>query len=253
MAKNIFTSALAAEGMTGRLEQLARSIFQQESGSGTNPAANKVNYAGASGPMQIIPSTFKSVADKDWDIANPEHNMRAGLRYIKEMDKLSGGDSALTAAGYYGGPGGLRKAKAGIAVSDPKNPNAPTTLEYAKQVTGRMGKGQPVLATGQETAVPVAIPNTEVPREGGMPAELLALDERLAAIQAAQANSVQAQAPQVAQVPEWEAMRQAMPETSPVASMGNYGAPMTMPQFVMPQLANNGVNFSQFKSLRGRA
>jgi hypothetical protein len=60
------------------------------------------------------------------------------------MYDKSGGDLNLTAAGYYGGPGGMQKAKQGVAVSDPRNPNAPTTLEYAKQVTERQGKNKNV-------------------------------------------------------------------------------------------------------------
>jgi hypothetical protein len=47
---------------------------------------------------------------------------------------MAGGDEKAAAAGYYGGPGGLFKAKQGIAVRDPKNPNAPDTLQYGEQV-----------------------------------------------------------------------------------------------------------------------
>ena len=124
MAKtnNLFEEALKAEGITGQLADVARSIYMQESGGGKN---TKTSNAGAVGGMQIIPSTFRSVADKDWDINDPMMNARAGIRYLKQLDKQAGGDPALTAAGYYGGPGGLEKARRGIAVSDPRNPKAP--------------------------------------------------------------------------------------------------------------------------------
>lgn len=144
MSKNLFENALAAEGVTGRLADLARSIYAQESGGGRN---TKTSNAGAVGGMQIIPSTFNQMADQGWDISNPEHNARAGIRYIREMDKLAGGDPVLAAAGYYGGPGGLRKAREGIAVSDPRNPKAPTTLQYGQQVAARMGQPDPAIAT----------------------------------------------------------------------------------------------------------
>ena len=141
MAKtnNLFEEALKAEGITGQLADVARSIYMQESGGGKN---TKTSNAGAVGGMQIIPSTFRSVADKDWDINDPMMNARAGIRYLKQLDKQAGGDPALTAAGYYGGPGGLEKARRGIAVSDPRNPKAPTTLEYGAQVAARLPGGR---------------------------------------------------------------------------------------------------------------
>ena len=88
--------------------------------------------------MQIIPATFKRVADSGWDINNPEHNARAGVRYLAMLNQKAGGDAALTATGYYGGEGAIDKARKGIAVSDPRNPNAPNTLEYGKEVASRI-------------------------------------------------------------------------------------------------------------------
>lgn len=136
--KNPFQMALDAEGVTGKLAKVAESIYQQESGKGKNTATSN---AGARGGMQVVPGTFAEVADKGWNIDDPVDNARAGIRYLKKMDKLAGGDAALTAAGYYGGPGGLAKAKQGIAVADPRNPKAPTTLEYGAQVAARIGEG----------------------------------------------------------------------------------------------------------------
>lgn len=147
-APDPFESALAAEGVTGKAADIARSIYQQESSSGKN---TKTSNAGAVGGMQIIPATFKSVADKDWDINDPTQNARAGIRYVKQLFEQAGGDPALTAAGYYGGPGGLEKARRGVAVSDPRNPNAPTTLQYGQQVAARVPKEplNPVMAAGK--------------------------------------------------------------------------------------------------------
>ena len=138
-----FNAALAQEGVTGKLADVARSIYQQESGGGKNTTTSN---AGAVGGMQMIPGTFASVADKGWDINNPMDNARAGIRYLKQLDKQSGGNAELTAAGYYGGPGGLEKARKGVAVSDPRNPNAPNTLQYGQQVAARLPQGQPRLA-----------------------------------------------------------------------------------------------------------
>lgn len=131
--------ALSQENISGPKADFIKSIYQQESGSGKN---TKTSNAGAEGGMQIIPSTFKSVADQDWDIKDPYHNAQAGARYAAQMYDKAGGDPKVAAAGYYGGPGGLSKAKEGIAVSDPRNPKAPNTLQYGEQVASRMGKDE---------------------------------------------------------------------------------------------------------------
>ena len=129
------TLALNEEGVTGDVADIARSIYQQESSSGKN---TKTSNAGARGGMQIIPTTFNRMADKGWDINDPVNNARAGVRYINALYTKAGGDPALTAAGYYGGEGAIDKAKKGIAVSDPRNPKAPNTLQYGKQVADRI-------------------------------------------------------------------------------------------------------------------
>lgn len=134
---NYFDTALADEGILGTpLEQLVRSTFAQESSGGRNTSTS---YAGARGPMQVLPDTFRSVADPSWDINDPLANTRAGIRYLKQGWQASGGDPRLTAAYYYGGPGGMNKLANGIAVGDPRNPNAPNTAQYANQVAGRLG------------------------------------------------------------------------------------------------------------------
>lgn len=148
-----FEDALKAEGVKGKVADIARSIYQQESSSGKN---TKTSNAGAVGGMQIIPATFKSVADKDWDINDPTQNARAGIRYVKQLFEQAGGDPALTAAGYYGGPGGLEKARRGVAVSDPRNPKAPTTLEYGQQVAARLSKDKGIVQKAVEAVIPSA-------------------------------------------------------------------------------------------------
>ncbi|MFD1558363.1 transglycosylase SLT domain-containing protein [Paraburkholderia silviterrae] len=127
--------ALKAEGVTGKLADLARSIYTQESSAGADTATSD---AGAVGGMQMKPATFKRFADKGWSIENPEENARAAVRYIKSLSDKTGGDAHLISVGYYGGEGAIPKARAGIAVRDPRNPNAPNTLQYANDVTGRL-------------------------------------------------------------------------------------------------------------------
>lgn len=163
---DLFEAALRSEGITGRQADLARSIYFTESSGGKN---TKTSNAGAVGGMQIIPSTFKSVADPDWDINDPMQNARAGIRYIKQLDKMSGGNDALTAAGYYGGPGGMAKARQGVPVYDPRNPKAPNTLEYGQAVANRIAQatGRPrvdaPLGGSPARAAPPQSPSPPVP------------------------------------------------------------------------------------------
>ena len=131
-----FAAALVLEGITDpRQIAYLRSIHGQESGGGKN---TKTSNRGAVGGMQILPDTFKSVADAGMDIKDPVDNARAGIRYAMQGYKAAQGNPALAATYYYGGPAGLEKAKQGVAVSDPKNPNNPNTLEYGKSVAKRM-------------------------------------------------------------------------------------------------------------------
>jgi len=150
----LFEKALDREGVQDPIERaFAKSIYLQESGGGKNTGTSN---RGAQGGMQILPDTFKSVADKDMDIRNPFDNMRAGIRYARQGLAAAGGNTDLAGAYYYGGPGGLAKAKQGIGVSDPKNPKAPDTLQYAKEVAARM----PVLTGGAAiAATPNAAPS----------------------------------------------------------------------------------------------
>ena len=97
MAQTPFEKALVDEGIVGTpLESLARSIYMQESSGGKN---TKTSNAGAVGGMQILPGTFNEVLPGG-NINDPYDNSRAGLRYIKKMNDLAGGDLTLTAAGY---------------------------------------------------------------------------------------------------------------------------------------------------------
>jgi len=131
--------ALNAEGIGGDhpIAQLAKSIYQQESGSGKN---TKTSNAGAHGPMQIIPGTFDQHAEDEWDINNPYHSTRAAVRLIGRLNTQYNGDPVKVAMAYYGGSSAVKKAAQGKAVSDPRNPNAPDTFQYAKQVVDRMPK-----------------------------------------------------------------------------------------------------------------
>lgn len=126
---------IAQEGVSGPLADLARSVYQQESSGGRN---TRTSNAGAVGGMQILPGTFQEVADQGWDINDPVLNARAGIRYLGRMLEAGGGDPRLAAIGYYGGPGAIQAAQRGQSRSDPRNPSAPNTMQYADQVLSRI-------------------------------------------------------------------------------------------------------------------
>lgn len=132
-----FEDAARSEGLTPEMRKLAISIYSQESGGGKN---TKTSHAGAMGHMQMLPATFKAFADEGWDINNPEHNLRAGMRYLKRLSKKSGGNMRTTAGAYYGGEGAINPDGSLKLYGDKKNPNFPTTHQYADQVVGRMGR-----------------------------------------------------------------------------------------------------------------
>jgi hypothetical protein len=138
----LFDKALDMEGITDPKERaFLKALHAQESSGRTSaPTSNR----DATGAMQILPGTFKQVADKDMDINKPLDNMRAGIRYGKKGFDAAGGDPVLAGAYYYGGPGGMQKAAKGVAVSDPKNPNAPDTVEYGKSIAQRMTAMLPI-------------------------------------------------------------------------------------------------------------
>lgn len=150
----------AEEGASAPVQAVAASIYQQESSGGRNTATSN---AGAVGGMQMIPATFARFAQHGEDINDPEANARAAVRYLKHLETKAGGDPALIAAGYYGGEGALEKARRGVAVRDPRNPNAPDTLQYAREVVARTGQ-QPAQAGGMfDDLLPQAKPATGKP------------------------------------------------------------------------------------------
>ena len=242
--KDLFEEALAAEGITGQLAEVARSIYKQESGGGKN---TKTSNAGAVGGMQILPTTFASVADKGWDINDPMMNARAGIRYIKQMDKLAGGDPALIAAGYYGGPGGLQKAKQGIAVSDPRNPNAPNTLQYGQQVAARLNGGKANTKPVEVAKVtPVELPAPEVVAEAQ-------------SVSAAPVEPIPQAVPVMVSGPDpWAEFQDRFKSSAPVQAADlQYGPVPTMnvqvPNFMAAVGQNRAIDFSGFGNWGARA
>lgn len=155
-----FAQDAESEGLTETEQMLAQAVYGQESGGGANTATS-IN--GAVGHMQMLPSTFAAFADPGWDINNPEHNRRAGMRYLKYLLKKSGGNVRTAAGAYYGGEKAIGPDGALKEYSNLKRPSDPTTLEYADQVMARMR------SMGYDTPVPVGAQGVDSQSGSGQP------------------------------------------------------------------------------------
>jgi len=87
---------------------LAAAIGWQESGFNNNA----VSSANARGVMQVMPGTWNWVQDnlaaRKLDPSSATDNVHAGVLYLKQLLKETGGDENTAIAGYYQGLGAVR-------------------------------------------------------------------------------------------------------------------------------------------------
>jgi soluble lytic murein transglycosylase-like protein len=99
-------SIAAANGVPA---SLASAIGWQESGFNNG----MVSSANARGVMQVMPGTWDwiqhNLAQSPLDPASSTDNVRAGVLYLHQLLRDTGGNAALAAAGYYQGLGSVRK------------------------------------------------------------------------------------------------------------------------------------------------
>jgi soluble lytic murein transglycosylase-like protein len=89
----------------GVQEGLIKAVIKME--SNFNPKA--VSHAGARGLMQLMPSTAAGLGVKD--SFDPEQNIMAGTRFLRELLEKYGGDLDSTLAAYNWGPGNVDKSR----------------------------------------------------------------------------------------------------------------------------------------------
>ena len=88
---------------------LAAAIAWQESGFNNSV----VSPANARGVMQILPGTWRwvqnNLASQQLDPNSPIGNVHAGVLYLRQLLRDSGGDPATAVASYYQGAGSVRR------------------------------------------------------------------------------------------------------------------------------------------------
>ncbi|GAV20398.1 membrane-bound lytic murein transglycosylase C [Mariprofundus micogutta] len=114
----------AAE-MNGLDPNLIAAVIQTE--SDFNPQV--VSHAGAQGLMQLMPGTAADLGVRD--VFDPEENIQAGSRYLKQLLDRYDGDTGLALAAYNWGMGNLER-------HPDRMPEE--TVNYVAKITGLMNK-----------------------------------------------------------------------------------------------------------------
>lgn len=116
-----FFQANPPKGVAGGL---TKAIEQQESGG-----RNVVSPAGAVGPMQIMPTTWRQYAKPGEDIRNPLDNRAVGQRIVASL-LAQYGDPRMAAAAYFSGRPDYRSFRADVT--------GKSTASYVADVMRRM-------------------------------------------------------------------------------------------------------------------
>jgi soluble lytic murein transglycosylase-like protein len=137
VAANFRGTAATAADIDSAIEQaaarhnvdpnLVRAVVKVE--SNFNP--NAVSRKGAMGLMQLMPSTARQLKVKN--PFDPEQNVDAGVRHLKQLLESYGGDVRLTLAAYNAGAGAVARSS-GV-------PHFAETQNYVRRITNLYNAG----------------------------------------------------------------------------------------------------------------
>jgi soluble lytic murein transglycosylase-like protein len=137
VAANFHGTAATAGDIDSAIEQaaarhnvdpnLVRAVVKVE--SNFNP--NAVSRKGAIGLMQLMPSTARQLKVKN--PFDPEQNVDAGVRHLKQLLESYGGDIKLTLAAYNAGAGAVARSS-GV-------PHFAETQNYVRRITNLYNAG----------------------------------------------------------------------------------------------------------------
>lgn len=108
----------------GLKPELLRGVMERE--SAFKPCA--VSVKGAQGLMQLMPATAEQLGVKD--PFDPEQNVSAGAKFLKQLLSKYNGDLNLALAAYNAGPGTVDKANGVPAIVETQN--------YVNAITGKL-------------------------------------------------------------------------------------------------------------------
>jgi soluble lytic murein transglycosylase-like protein len=113
---------------------LVRAVVKVESNFNPNALSRK----GAMGLMQLMPSTARQLNVKN--PFDPEQNVDAGVRHLKQLLESYGGDIKLTLAAYNAGAGAVARSS-GV-------PRYAETQNYVRRITDLYYGGSPFGRSG---------------------------------------------------------------------------------------------------------
>jgi soluble lytic murein transglycosylase-like protein len=126
IAEEVVAPILESAAKAQRLPaKLLRAVIAQE--SGFRPCA--VSKTGAKGLMQLMPATAEQFQVRD--PFDPQSNLDAGARFLRQLLEKYKGDLPLSLAAYNAGATTVDAAH-GI-------PDIPETREYVQAIIGKMG------------------------------------------------------------------------------------------------------------------
>ena len=117
-----FSTLIEVAARTSGLEAaLVRAVLVAESGADPDAVSPK----GASGLMQLMPATARLYGVRN--VFDPEQNIRAGSRYLRDLKDRYRNDLQLVLAAYNAGPGAVDQNGGSV-------PPLKETLEYIPRV-----------------------------------------------------------------------------------------------------------------------